>query len=59
MECFDMYDFFEPPTTRKRGGRSKGPKRKWREIEMLNDRRQLQKELRELGIETELKDIEI
>ncbi|MEZ9682741.1 DUF3545 family protein [Vibrio splendidus] len=41
--------------------RSKPLKRKWREIEAINDRRQLEKELREmnLGLDFSLDDIKL
>ncbi|MDP5254580.1 MULTISPECIES: DUF3545 family protein [unclassified Vibrio] len=58
IQLNDLLDFdYETP----RRTRSKPVKRKWREIEAMNDRRNLLKELRELdmGGEYSLDDIEL
>ncbi|WP_050907295.1 DUF3545 family protein [Vibrio harveyi] len=50
MEGFQLDDLFGLDTTSTIKSRSKPVKRKWREIEEMNDRRNLLKELRELDV---------
>ncbi|EAP93042.1 MULTISPECIES: DUF3545 family protein [Vibrio] len=62
MDSFQFDELSElemPRATQKT--RSKPLKRKWREIEAINDRRQLEKELREmnLGLDFSLDDIKL
>lgn len=48
MEAFQLDDLMEVEPVYSRGSRQKPAKRKWREIEALKERRELEKELREL-----------
>ena len=62
MDSFQFDEISEleiPRATQKT--RSKPLKRKWREIEAINDRRQLEKELREMnqGLDFSLDDIKL
>ncbi|AQW57663.1 DUF3545 family protein [Vibrio owensii] len=50
MEGFQLDDLFGLDTTSTSKSRAKPVKRKWREIEEMNDRRNLLKELRELDV---------
>ncbi len=50
MDSFQLDDMFNLDTTSTTKSRAKPVKRKWREIEEMNDRRSLLKELRELDI---------
>ncbi|PFG45211.1 uncharacterized protein DUF3545 [Vibrio sp. ES.051] len=50
MEGFQLDDIFNLNTTSTTKSRAKPVKRKWREIEEMNDRRNLLKELRELDL---------
>ncbi|ASI97356.1 MULTISPECIES: DUF3545 family protein [Vibrio] len=50
MEGFQLDNIFDLETTSTTKSRSKPLKRKWREIEAMNDRRNLLKELRELDV---------
>ncbi len=50
MEGFQLDDIFDLDTTSSTKSRAKPVKRKWREIEAMNDRRNLLKELRELDV---------
>ncbi len=53
MDGFQLDDIFNLDTTSKPKSRAKPVKRKWREIEEMNDRRNLLKELRELDVCTD------
>ncbi|MEZ9604718.1 DUF3545 family protein [Vibrio sp. 10N.261.55.A10] len=57
---FDEVSELEMPRVTQKS-RSKPLKRKWREIEAINDRRKLEKELREmnLGLDFSLDDIKL
>ncbi|MGF1752455.1 DUF3545 family protein [Vibrio makurazakiensis] len=61
MEGFQFDDIAEIDAPRTQKTRSKPVKRKWREIEAINDRRRLQKELKEMGIGVDfsIEDIEL
>lgn len=61
MDGFQLDDIVNLDTTSKPKSRSKPVKRKWREIEEMNDRRNLLKELRELDIcnDYDLEDIKL
>ncbi|MGI2949215.1 DUF3545 family protein [Vibrio alginolyticus] len=61
MEGFQLDDIFNLDTTSTTKSRAKLVKRKWREIEEMNDRRNLLKELRELDVCTDynLEDIKL
>ncbi|EDP57677.1 DUF3545 family protein [Vibrio sp. AND4] len=50
MDGFQLDDLLGLDTTSTTKSRSKPVKRKWREIEEMNDRRSLLKELRELDV---------
>ncbi|MGY6414195.1 DUF3545 family protein [Vibrio parahaemolyticus] len=50
MEGFQLDEIFSLDTTSTTRSRAKPVKRKWREIEEMNDRRNLLKELRELDV---------
>ncbi|MET2899169.1 DUF3545 family protein [Vibrio rotiferianus] len=50
MEGFQLDNIFDLETTSTTKSRAKPLKRKWREIEAMNDRRNLLKELRELDV---------
>ncbi|CAE6885052.1 DUF3545 family protein [Vibrio alginolyticus] len=53
MDGFQLDDMFNLDTTSTTKTRAKPVKRKWREIEAMNDRRNLLKELRELDVCTD------
>ncbi len=53
MEGFQLDDIFNLDTIPKTKSRAKPVKRKWREIEEMNDRRNLLKELRDLDVCTD------
>lgn len=61
MDGFQLDDMFNLDTTSTTKSRAKPVKRKWREIEAMNDRRNLLKELRELDVCTDydLEDIKL
>ncbi|YCO03231.1 DUF3545 family protein [Vibrio sp. VNB-15] len=61
MEGFQLDDLFDLDTTSTAKSRAKPMKRKWREIEEMNDRRNLLKELRELDVchDISLEDIKL
>ncbi|MBD1575328.1 MULTISPECIES: DUF3545 family protein [Vibrio] len=61
MEGFQLDSIMDMETDQYRSTRVKAGKRKWREIEAILDRRQLQKELMELDYSGEYKldDIQI
>ncbi|EGQ8155747.1 DUF3545 family protein [Vibrio alginolyticus] len=61
MEGFQLDDIFNLDTTSTTKSRAKPVKRKWREIEEMNDRRNLLKERRELDVCTDynLEDIKL
>ena len=61
MEGFQLDDIFNLDTTSTTKSRAKPVKRKWREIEEMNDRCNLLKELRELDACTDynLEDIKL
>ena len=61
MEGFQLDDIFNLDTISTTKSRTKPVKRKWREIEAINDRRNLLKELRELDVCTDynLEDIKL
>ncbi|MGR5110193.1 DUF3545 family protein [Vibrio jasicida] len=61
MEGFQLDDLFDLDTTSTSKSRAKPLKRKWREIEEMNDRRNLLKELRELDVchDISLEDIKL
>jgi hypothetical protein len=50
MDGFQLDDIFDLDTTSTTKSRTKPIKRKWREIEEMNDRRNLLRELRELDV---------
>ncbi len=53
MDGFQLDNMFNLDTTSTTKSRAKPVKRKWREIEAMNDRRNLLKELRELDVCTD------
>ena len=53
MESFQFYEIAELDAPRAQRSRSKPVKRKWREIEEINDRRRLQKELMDLDLDAD------
>ncbi|MGR5132744.1 DUF3545 family protein [Vibrio alfacsensis] len=61
MEGFQLDDVFDLDTSSATRPRNKRIKRKWREIEEMNDRRNLLKELRELDVchDISLEDIKL
>ncbi len=59
MEGFQLDEVMEMDVPRSRSTRTKPTKRKWREIEAIKDRRRLQKELQDLGLDFELDEIHI
>lgn len=61
MESFQLDDIMAMEPGLYRTNKTKPTKRKWREIEAIQDRRQLQKELKELDYfgEYKLEDIEL
>ncbi len=61
MDGFQLDDMFNLDTTSTTKTRAKPVKRKWREIEAMNDRRNLLKELRELDVcnDYDLEDIKL
>ncbi|WP_117233726.1 DUF3545 family protein [Vibrio maerlii] len=59
MEGFQLDSVMEMDVPQSRSTRSKPTKRKWREIEAIKDRQRLQKELKDLGVEFELEEINI
>ncbi|MFV0574344.1 MAG: DUF3545 family protein [Vibrio sp.] len=61
MDNFQLDDILSMEANPYRSTRSKPVKRKWREIEAIQDRRQLQKELMELDYfgEYKLEDLDI
>ncbi|HCH03160.1 MAG TPA: DUF3545 domain-containing protein [Vibrio sp.] len=61
MESFQLEDIMAMEPTPYRAHKTKPTKRKWREIEAIQDRRQLQKELKELDYfgEYNLEDLDI
>ncbi|MBA5762279.1 DUF3545 family protein [Vibrio sp. 404] len=50
MDGLNFDDMIEMNFSRGRSTRTKPVKRKWREIEAINDRRRLEKELRDMDI---------
>ncbi|MGY0616684.1 DUF3545 family protein [Vibrio sp. FJH11] len=50
MDGFQLDDIFDLDNTSTTKSRTKPVKRKWREIEAMNDRRNLLRELRELDV---------
>ncbi|MGP8307006.1 DUF3545 family protein [Vibrio sp. YIC-376] len=50
MDGFQLDDIFDLDSTSTTKSRTKPVKRKWREIEAMNDRRNLLRELRELDV---------
>lgn len=61
MESFQLEDIMAMEPNPYRAHKTKSTKRKWREIEAIQDRRQLQKELKELDYfgEYNLEDLDI
>lgn len=61
MESFQLDEIMDMETDQYRSTRAKATKRKWREIEAIQDRRLLPKELMELDFtrEYKLSDIQI
>ncbi|MFH0256061.1 DUF3545 family protein [Vibrio rumoiensis] len=61
MQSFQLEDIMAMEPNPYRAHKTKPTKRKWREIEAIQDRRQLQKELKELDYfgEYKLEDIDI
>ncbi|WP_105902189.1 DUF3545 family protein [Vibrio gangliei] len=61
MESFQLEDIMAMEPGLSRTSKTKPVKRKWREIEAIQDRRQLQKELKELDYfgDYKLEDIEL
>ncbi len=50
MDGLNFDDMMEMNFSKGRSARTKPVKRKWREIEAINDRRRLEKELRDMDI---------
>lgn len=60
MESFQLDNIMEMEPNLYRSNKTKPTKRRWREIEVIQDKRQLQKELKELDYlgEYKLEDID-